>query len=119
MLIFCRNIWYFFTNFITNQAILVFNGSLLVSQVLKECKKVLLQCATPEALVRLPHTKLMLEENHLMHEYFNEQKHGSLQEYLVHRLVDNHPTDTVFLQVCTTIYEPAHIKDSGRFSVVI
>ena len=76
----------------------------MVFQVLNECKKVLLQCATPEALVRLPHTKLMHEENHLRHEYFNEQKHGSLQEYLVHRLIDNHPTDTVFLQVCRAIY---------------
>ncbi len=78
---------------------------------MEECKRVLLQCAVPEALVRLPQTKLRNEERNLMHEYFDVQKHGDLLEYLTLKLVEERPDESTFLQVCSRV--PYSAKQKG------
>jgi hypothetical protein len=45
-----------------------------------------LQCASPDAIARLPATKLKHDAEKLWTEYFRNQKHGSLKDYLVHCL---------------------------------
>ena len=71
--------------------------------------------------MRLAHTRLVHEEKHLMHEYFENQNHGSLGEYLTHRLLHNRPADTVFLQVWLSLssmhiiwkYQRFHLRLDG------
>jgi hypothetical protein len=53
----------------------------------------LLQCASPDAIARLPATKLKHDAEELWTEYFRNQKHGSLKEYLVHCLGSDEDTE--------------------------
>ena len=46
----------------------------------------MLQCASPDAIARLPATKLKYEAENLWIEYFKNQKHGSLKDFLAHCL---------------------------------
>ena len=48
-----------------------------------------MQCASPDAIARLPATKLKHDADELWTEYFRNQKHGSLKDYLVHCLGNN------------------------------
>ncbi|XP_072022240.1 E3 ubiquitin-protein ligase rnf213-alpha-like [Amphiura filiformis] len=51
-------------------------------EVQRRVKELLLQCATPEAILRLPHSELAAEYRVLHDTYFKEQKHESLLQYL-------------------------------------
>jgi hypothetical protein len=53
----------------------------------------LLQCASPDAIARLPASKLKHDADAIWIEYFKNQKHGSLKEYLVHCLRENKDTE--------------------------
>ena len=44
----------------------------------------LLQCASPDAIARLPATQLRHYADEIWREYFKNQKHASLKDYLVH-----------------------------------
>ena len=62
----------------------------------------LLQCATPESVIRLRNTQLRQEADHLADCYFNQQRHASLVEFLYHELHEGHAaqqSDERFLQV--------------------
>ncbi|XP_006816196.2 E3 ubiquitin-protein ligase rnf213-alpha-like [Saccoglossus kowalevskii] len=52
------------------------------SQVLEEAKRVLLQCATPDAVARLNKSKLGPLSNQIWNQYFHEQHHDSIVSYL-------------------------------------
>ena len=52
----------------------------------------LLQCASPDAIARLPATKLRYNADEIWREYFKVQKHGSLKDYLAHCLGDDKDT---------------------------
>ena len=49
-------------------------------------KKVLLQMASPDALIRLHNTSLSDEQKKLKNIYFNEQCHGSIVQFLQYHL---------------------------------
>ena len=58
------------------------------SQILLQSKYTLLQCASPDAIARLPATKLEKDSEKLWTEYFINQKHGSLKDNLMDCLGD-------------------------------
>ena len=52
-------------------------------QVLLQSKNQLLHCAAPDAVMRLEHTVLShQEQNDILHEYWEIQKHNSLYDFL-------------------------------------
>ena len=53
-----------------------------------------MQCASPDAIARLPATKLKHDAAKLWIEYFKNQKHGSLKDYLVYCLGNNTDTES-------------------------
>ena len=62
----------------------------------------LLQCATPESVIRLRKTKLRHEEQRLIDWYFRKQRHNSLEEFLFHELCEREPQKpdvNLFIQV--------------------
>ena len=61
---------------------------LFSSQILLQSKYTLLQCASPDAIARLPATKLEKDSEKLWTEYFINQKHGSLKDNLMDCLGD-------------------------------
>ena len=68
--------------------------------MLEEAKRTLLQCATPEAVVRLKKSHLSEEEDDLLWLYFTEQRHGSLLELLQQEMKERKSTDAdIFMQV--------------------
>ena len=54
--------------------------------VLARSKRILLQMASPDALIRLHHTALADDQRTLSQIYFSEQHHGSIVQFLVHHL---------------------------------
>ena len=69
-------------------------------QILDASKRVLLWCATPDALLRLRSTRLAEEEDYLNRIYDKEQKHGSLMSYLNLKIRTKHSAG-LFAQVCS------------------
>ena len=65
------------------------------------CKRRLLQCATPEAVVHVSQTELKDEAEEIRQIYMEEQQHESLLEYLDVRLKDNEVQQNAFIQVST------------------
>ena len=61
----------------------------------------LLQCASPDAIARLPATELKFDADEICKEYFKKQKHGSLKDYLIHclRINENTEKDGALVQV--------------------
>ena len=57
-------------------------------QVLKRSQYLLLQTASPDALVRLKHSPLADQRKELLRVYF-QQHHGSLEDFLAHHLQMN------------------------------
>ena len=55
---------------------------LLAFQLFQESKELLLQCATPDAVARLPSTHLKEQADDLWTAYFKVQKHSSLSAFL-------------------------------------
>ena len=66
-----------------------------------ECgKMILLQMASPEALIRLKNTSLMDEQKHLSQTYFFEQHHGSIVDFLNYHLQNStHGSSGLLIQV--------------------
>ena len=54
--------------------------------VFDRSKKILLQMASPDALIRLHCTALAKDQKYLSQIYFSEQHHGSIVQFLVHHL---------------------------------
>jgi hypothetical protein len=54
----------------------------------------LLQCASPDAIARVPATELKYDADELWTEYFRNQKHGSLKDYLVYCLKNIKDTES-------------------------
>ena len=55
-------------------------------QVLKRCQYLLLQTASPDALFRLEHSQLAYQKEELLEIYFQQQHHGSLEDFLAYHL---------------------------------
>ena len=71
-------------------------------QVLLESKRQLLCCAAPDAVVRLQHTQLSDQEQQtVLKEYWDDQKHNSLFDFLQHCIMGK--DDCVLSQVIYTI----------------
>lgn len=72
-------------------------------QVQKECQSLLIQCATPDAIVRLPRTSLKDRADEIKNLYFLEQQHSSLSAYLGHLFssLDEEEKQGVLVQVST------------------
>ena len=79
-----------------------------------QSKYTLLQCASPDAIARLPATELKHDAEKLWREYFINQKHGSLKDYLVHCLgnVNDTEYDGSLVQVSFALYHIVviHVK---------
>uniref|UniRef100_H3BBI9 RING-type E3 ubiquitin transferase n=1 Tax=Latimeria chalumnae TaxID=7897 RepID=H3BBI9_LATCH len=72
------------------------------SRVLKEAKQVLLNCATPDSVVRLCNTKVgAAEAEHLLQDYFVHQKHISLVDFIYSHIQREHLCRTTFIEVTT------------------
>ena len=70
----------------------------LKAAVFKRSCEILLQMASPDALIRLQYTVLAEEAEELSEKYFSEQCHGSIVQFLQHHLhsVDS---DSILIQV--------------------
>ena len=58
-------------------------------QVLKQSQYLLLQTASPDALVRLEQSPLADQKEELLELYFKRQHHNSLEDFLAHHLQRN------------------------------
>ncbi|XP_072042938.1 E3 ubiquitin-protein ligase rnf213-alpha-like [Amphiura filiformis] len=67
--------------------------------VCETVKDLMLQCATPDAVIRLGNSKLMREANHRFEQYFHTQNHSSLISFLQQEL--NQQKDELMVQVST------------------
>ncbi|MCJ8738386.1 hypothetical protein PDJAM_G00035330 [Pangasius djambal] len=71
-------------------------------KLLKEAKHVLLNCATPDSVVRLEYTDLPdVETEQLFNTYFKEQKHNSLAEFIASHIPKGHRNHYIFTEVTT------------------
>ncbi|KAF4115423.1 E3 ubiquitin-protein ligase rnf213-alpha isoform X2 [Onychostoma macrolepis] len=70
--------------------------------ILDEAKLILLNCATPDAVVRLDCTFLSnVESDHLSRVYFEDQKHSSLADFILSHLQQAGPSHASFTEVTT------------------
>lgn len=69
--------------------------------ILSRSKKILLQMASPESLIRLQYTSLDEQKEKLSEIYYVEQHHGSIVEFLSHHL--NTSTDSYGLLIQVSI----------------
>ncbi|XP_031747021.1 E3 ubiquitin-protein ligase RNF213 [Xenopus tropicalis] len=70
------------------------DSDLEVAEVKEEAKAALLNCATPDAVIRLG-------RNELVDEYFNKQKHGSLVDFVKSHIHSGSKHQTVFTEITT------------------
>lgn len=69
-------------------------------KLLKEAKHVLLDCATPDSVIRLEYTHLPdVETEQLFTTYFKEQKHHSLAEFIASHIAKGHRNHCIFTEV--------------------
>ena len=61
----------------------------IYTQVLKRSQYLLLQTASPDALVRLEQSPLADQKEELLELYFQRQHHNSLEDFLAHHLQRN------------------------------
>ena len=64
-----------------------------------QSKWLLLQTASPAALIRLKTSSLRSEEQRLYDMYFHHQFHSSLCEFLSHKLIESSQTEGLLIQV--------------------
>ncbi|KTG00736.1 hypothetical protein cypCar_00028018 [Cyprinus carpio] len=70
--------------------------------ILDEAKLILLNCATPDAVVRLDCTLLSnVESEHLSRVYFEDQKHSSLADFILSHTQQAGPSHAFFTEVTT------------------
>lgn len=83
-------------------------------QVLQSAKSILLQCATPDSLIRLTKTGLAWDAENLQNQYFIEQHHSNLADLIQQEINSSSNTsDFVFMQVH---YEIVYNWESFPFS---
>ncbi|XP_048046866.1 E3 ubiquitin-protein ligase rnf213-alpha isoform X2 [Megalobrama amblycephala] len=71
-------------------------------RIIDEAKLILLNCATPDAVVRLDCTSLSsVESDHLSRVYFEEQKHSSLADFILSYTQQAGPSHAIFTEVTT------------------
>lgn len=67
---------------------------------LNKAKDILLNCATPDSVVRLDKSKLPnAEREHLMQEYVKEARHSSLGDYIVYHIQQPQQSHCLFTEV--------------------
>lgn len=72
-------------------------------QLLEEAKLILLNCATPDAVVRLDSTALpRVESEHLARVYFENQKHSSLADFVLCHIEQEKWSHVCFTEVKAT-----------------
>ena len=65
-----------------------------------ECSKnILLEMASPDALIRLKNTSLADEQKQLNDIYFIKQNHGSVVQFLSSQFSNDHREDGLLIQV--------------------
>ncbi|XP_034559632.1 E3 ubiquitin-protein ligase rnf213-alpha-like isoform X2 [Notolabrus celidotus] len=70
--------------------------------ILEKAKAILLNCATPDSVIRLDNSKLPDEEQeHLMKEYVKEEMHSSLGDYIVYQKKQVEESQFFFTEVTT------------------
>ena len=77
---------------------------MLNKQVVCLSKHLLLQIATPEAIVRLEHTVLAEDKSEVEYTYFQRQCHGSIEEFLNHHIHDTCWESGVLMQVTPSLH---------------
>ena len=66
-----------------------------------QSKWLLLQTASPAALIRLKSSSSLRSEVLVLNDiYFHHQCHSSLREFLSNKLIDSAPTEGLLIQVC-------------------
>ncbi|KAF4115229.1 hypothetical protein G5714_002718 [Onychostoma macrolepis] len=71
-------------------------------RILDEAKLILLNCATPDAVVRLDCTSFSkVETEHLSRVYFEDQKHSSLSDFILSQIQQAGPSHAFFTEVTT------------------
>jgi len=74
-------------------------------RIIDEAKLILLNCATPDAVVRLDCTSLSsVESDHLSRVYFEEQKHSSLADFILSHTQQAGPSHAIFTEVKQYFY---------------
>ena len=68
-------------------------------KVLECSKNILLEMASPDALIRLKNTSLADELKRLNHTYFIEQNHGSIVQFLSNQFSNDHSENGLLIQV--------------------
>ncbi|XP_041354620.1 E3 ubiquitin-protein ligase rnf213-alpha-like [Gigantopelta aegis] len=66
----------------------------------EDCKKMLLWCATPDAVLRLTETRLYNEKDWVLDTYFREQPHDDIFKYMMFKL-DRSKSNSLYAQVTT------------------
>uniref|UniRef100_A0A8C2YVW0 RING-type E3 ubiquitin transferase n=1 Tax=Cyclopterus lumpus TaxID=8103 RepID=A0A8C2YVW0_CYCLU len=70
--------------------------------ILNKAKDILLNCATPDSVVRLDKSKLPDDEReHFMKQYVNEEMHSSLEDYIVYHTQQLEQSHFFFTEVTT------------------
>ncbi|XP_035863121.1 E3 ubiquitin-protein ligase rnf213-alpha-like [Sander lucioperca] len=70
--------------------------------ILKKAKDILLNCATPDSVVRLDKSRLPDEEReHLMKKYVQEEMHSSLGDYIIYHTQQLEQSHFIFTEVTT------------------
>ncbi|XP_041646892.1 E3 ubiquitin-protein ligase rnf213-alpha-like isoform X2 [Cheilinus undulatus] len=70
--------------------------------ILDKAKAILLNCATPDSVIRLDKSRLPVEEReHLMTEYVKEQMHSSLGDYIIYHRKQLEQSHIFFTEVTT------------------
>ncbi|XP_056587886.1 E3 ubiquitin-protein ligase rnf213-alpha-like [Triplophysa dalaica] len=71
-------------------------------RIIDEAKWILLNCATPDAVVRLDCTSLSsVDIDHLSRVYFEDQKHSSLADFILSHTQQAGPSQIIFTEVTT------------------
>lgn len=71
-------------------------------KIWESAKSILLQCATPDSLIRLSKTNLTWDAENLQNRYFFEQNHSNLADLIQLEISNSNDTkDIVFMQVTT------------------
>ena len=82
-------------------------------QVLKRSQYLLLQTASPDALFRLENSPLADQREELLELYFQQQHHGSLEDFLAHHLQRKGTSgESLLMQVS---WEELYIRGGGMW----
>ncbi|XP_075760215.1 E3 ubiquitin-protein ligase RNF213 isoform X4 [Pelodiscus sinensis] len=87
----------------------------LMPEVQQEAQLVLLNCATPDSVVRLGSSRLSCAADHLANKYFKEQQHTSLGDFLHAHIHAESRHRTIFTEITTfsrllTATDSEHLK---------